>query len=156
LPAIQKSNRAMDTLAAVFVTIGLLCMCLFWPAGIGLMVIGLLLCILSATNPKLRRRPSGPACRGPLGDQEPQLCLHCRTKLFWTHEGDPLTREQFQAYAHRERVWAKERAQRAQSVGERANLRAIEWAERREEWAERAKQVSWAVVAWIVRPFVRL
>jgi hypothetical protein len=146
----------METLAAVFVTIGLLCTFLFWPAGIALMVVGLLLCILSAINPKLHRQPSCPACRGSLSDQDPQMCPHCRTKLFWTHKGDPLTREQFQAYAHRERVWAKERAQRAQSVGERANLRAIEWAERREEWAERAKEVTRVVVAWIVRPFARL
>jgi hypothetical protein len=141
----------MDTLAAVFVTIGLLCVCLYWPAGIALMVIGLLLCILSATNPKLHRRPTCPACHEALGDQEPQICPDCRTKLYWTHEGNPLTREQFQAYAKRERVWTKDRARKAEA----AEARAIEWGQRREEWVERAAQVSREIVGRLVRPFVR-
>jgi hypothetical protein len=135
----------MDTLGAIFVTIGALCVFFFWPAGIALMVIGLVLCILSARSPRLRRGPICPACHGALGDQEPQICPDCRTRLFWTHDGNPLTREQFQAYAHRERIWAKDRAQKAEA----AEARAIERGQRREAWFEWTAETTREVMARI-------
>jgi hypothetical protein len=146
-------NNGMAGCGTALVAFGVLGLCLFPPAGIVMIIIGLLMGILGAVSshgapaaPAEHTGPSCPSCHGPLDDEEPEICRHCRSKLFWTEDGDPLTDEAaIRAYKHAVIDEAQKREKLRRMAAARENVLAIEREQKRQErveWADRTARAT--------------
>jgi hypothetical protein len=123
-------------LAAFLILAGIVLLCGFWPLGVALIIIGLLVAQLDAVQGKKENadEPVGtrcPRCHGLLHEQ-PEICQHCRTELYWIDDDQPVTQEQFEEYKKQERYEEEIR----QKTSERRSQAA---AERRDKLAETGK-----------------